>query len=80
MAEDADWFRITLREDRLYTFDLRGAADGGGTLPDPYVNLYDADGNGVAGNYEQLQFLAESAGTYFVEATGVAQPAAIVWP
>ena len=25
VAEDADWFRITLRDDRLYTFDVRGA-------------------------------------------------------
>ena len=54
VAEDADWFQITLREDRLYTFDLRGAADGGGTLPDAFVNLYDAEGNFVAGSFEEL--------------------------
>ena len=35
------------------------------------MNLFDADGNFVTGSFEELQFLAETPGTYFVEATGL---------
>ena len=41
---DQDWFRIEVEADHLYVFDLKGAADGGGTLVDPYLYLYDEDG------------------------------------
>jgi len=65
---DQDWFRIDLDGGRLYTFDIMGEADGGGTALDPYVILYDADGNYVTEGYEALQFAAEAPGTYYVAA------------
>lgn len=73
VAEDTDWFRITLTQDLIYTFDVRGAADGGGTLQDPYVTLRDAAGNYVADGYEALDFTAGDSGTYFVEVNRLRQ-------
>lgn len=65
---DQDWFRIDLADGRLYTFDIMGEADGGGTAVDPYVILYDADGNYVTEGYEALQFAVEAPGTYYLAA------------
>jgi hemolysin type calcium-binding protein len=69
---DADWFRISLTEDKIYTFDVQGLADGGGTLDNPFVRLYAAHdlGSSIGGYYGELKFLATSSGTYFVEAAG----------
>ena len=67
---DQDWFRVTLAEDVIYEFDVRGANDGGGTLSDAYAILYDEDGEFVTDAYEQLGYLAEDAGTYYVAVTG----------
>jgi hypothetical protein len=66
---DTDWFRITLAEDQLYEFDLRGASDGGGTLRHPGVNLYASNGEPVAYGFDELRITGLS-GTYYVEATG----------
>lgn len=70
VAEDTDWFRINLADDRIYTFDVRGEADGGGTLIDPYVILYNQAGEYVTDGYEALDFLADDPGTYYVAVTG----------
>ena len=42
--QDTDWFSITLEQGKAYDFDVRGATDGGGTLRDPYVALYNSEG------------------------------------
>lgn len=65
---DQDWFRIELEDGRLYTFDIRGEADGGGTAVEPSVIVYDADGNYVTEGYEALQFVADAPGTYYLAA------------
>ncbi len=63
---DRDWFRIAIEDGQFYTIDVRGESDGGGTLVDPYVNLYDSEGNYLDGYYEDLVF-ARDAGTYYLE-------------
>lgn len=70
VADDVDWFRITLTQDTLYSFDVQGAADGGGTLGDAYVVLYDAAGDYIADGYEGLGYTATVGGTYYVGVTG----------
>lgn len=70
MDGDVDWFQITLAQDLLYTFDVQGAVDGGGTLGDAYVALYDADGNYVTEGYEALGFASTVGGTYYVAVDG----------
>jgi hypothetical protein len=75
--EDQDWFQITLSEGFLYTFDLLGEASGGGSLQDPHLVLYDADGNWVAEDWDgsgtldaRLLFAPDTGGTYYVSADG----------
>jgi hypothetical protein len=50
----------------LYDFDVKGQADGGGTLVDPYLLFFDAEGNFVGEGYEELFFEATESGTFFV--------------
>ena len=76
-ANDEDWFEIALADDETYTIDLKGQDSGSGTLPDPYLILYDADGNWVADNDDsgsldsQLVYTPEVSGTYFIVAREV---------
>ncbi len=72
---DEDWFRITLTQGKLYTFDLAAAFNGSGDYTSLGLNLYDANGDWITNNYDydgdvQLWFLAESTGTYFISARG----------
>lgn len=66
IAGDRDWFRIELESDQVYLFDVRGEAEGGGTLPDPVVALFDTDGNYVTQGSEQIPVNGLS-GTYYAE-------------
>ena len=66
--DDQDWFRIEIEAGQIYEFDIQGAADGGGTLVDPYLVLYDTGGNFVWDGYEELSYLADVAGTFYIAA------------
>ena len=70
---DADWFAVTLEAGYIYNFALNGA--GGSPLNDPYLELYDANGqrvafndDGGAGLNSALAFYAASGGTYYISA------------
>jgi len=76
---DTDWFAVILEEGQGYAIDLEGAPTGQGTLPDPLITLYDADGTEVGRNDDggtgfnsRLIFTAPAAGTYYVAAGGFA--------
>ena len=77
VPSDFDWFAVTLDEGETYAFDLRGADSGSGTLSDPYLELYDADGNYVASNDDgetldsHLVFEATTGGAYYIVAQGL---------
>ena len=78
-AGDRDWIAIELTEGQLYTFSMQGAPSGVGTLDDPYLYLYDASGDLVAQNddggtgYDSLLgYIAETSGTYYIEAAAYA--------
>ena len=45
---DQDWFAIEMVEGDTYRINLRGASGNHGTLGDPYLELYDADGALIA--------------------------------
>ena len=47
---DADCISISLTAGISYQFDLLGLGSGGGSLIDPYLRVYDANGNLVASN------------------------------
>ncbi|MEM9319952.1 MAG: M10 family metallopeptidase C-terminal domain-containing protein, partial [Pseudomonadota bacterium] len=71
---DRDWIAISLTAGDSYEFSLDGAG-GGGSLSDPILRLYDANGSQVAVNDDGgpglnslLQFTANSTGTYFLAA------------
>ena len=77
---DSDWFRVDLAASTPYRIDVKGAsvADGGGSLPDPFVTLLDKDGNGLASavsddnsgednNARIASFTASSADTFYIE-------------
>ncbi len=74
---DSDWFEVSLEEGRLYTFDLRGADTGGGTLDDPWLQISDSEGYEIGSDDDSgegldasLSFFAEEGGTYYLSAYG----------
>ncbi|QZD96185.1 M10 family metallopeptidase C-terminal domain-containing protein [Qipengyuania gelatinilytica] len=72
-AGDHDWYAIELNEGDGIDIFLRAA--GANPLSDPYVRVYDANGNLVAENDNDtgsldsfLNFVASSGGTYYIDA------------
>ncbi len=69
--EDVDWFYIELIEGRPYRIMLDGAGDN--PLTDPYLTLYDQQGNQVAADDDggtglnaYLNFSSATGGSYFL--------------
>jgi Leishmanolysin/Bacterial pre-peptidase C-terminal domain len=74
-AGDSDWFRITLVAGHSYTFNLKGVDSGQGTLADPFLRLFDANGGQIitdddsgVGRDSLIAFTAGGTGTYFLAA------------
>lgn len=74
---DRDWFSLQVTVGTTYRIGLTGDEGGGGSLPDPLVIVHGADGHTVASNDDleygakvdsQLDFIATTSGTYYVEA------------
>jgi hypothetical protein len=77
-SNDRDWFRVNLTGDKVYAFDLKGAASGSGTLLDPGLQLLNVEGEFVAfdhdsgvGSDSQLRFSPLSSGAYYLSAQDV---------
>lgn len=84
---DRDWVRVELEAGNAYQFDLLGNANGGGTLADTFLVLYDRQGTPLiadddgASAYDQrpghstssqIVFRPSESGPYFLEASGFA--------
>lgn len=74
-AGDHDYYQLTLTAGTAYVFDLEGAPTGAGTLADPILRLYDADGDlldsdddGGTGVNARLNFNPVESGTYYLRA------------
>lgn len=74
-GRDTDWFRASLTAGQSYVFDLEGQPTGAGSLSDPLLRLFDANGNEVAVNDDggegynsRLQFSPSASGAYYVSA------------
>ena len=72
---DRDWFGITLTAGVAITIDLLGIDTTTGTLPDPYLYLYNGSGSLLAqdddsgtGFNSRLNFTPSSSGTYYIAA------------
>jgi hypothetical protein len=72
---DLDWFAVDLSAGQSYAIDLEGDPTGAGSLSDPYLHLYDADGreidfndDGGQGFNSRLIFTPDRAGRYYVGA------------
>ncbi len=72
--DDVDWFSIDLVEGRPYRFYLDGSGED--ALADPYLTLFDAEGNqvaadddGGAGLNSYLSFTSVTGGTYYAAAS-----------
>jgi len=72
---DEDWFEVNLLTDNRYVFKLQGAATGGGTLADPYLELRSANGtllseddNGSWQNDSVISYQSQTTGTYYLVA------------
>ena len=67
---------IELNTGRLYTFSLRGADSGVGTLPDPYLELFQNDSlivfsdDGGVGLDSRINFIPSTSGSYTLVASG----------
>ena len=72
---DRDWVAIQLEAGQAYDIAVTGSPSGDGTLSDPYLRVYDSNGNLVAedddggAGYESLaRYTAPTSGTYYVSA------------
>lgn len=72
---DRDWVAISLEAGSTYDISLQGNSGGGGTLGDPYLRIYDANGNQVGFNDDGgpgldslLSFTAAATATYYIQA------------
>ena len=69
-AGDYDWFKVELKADKSYQFDLKGSDGGGGTLGGlPYIRLYDSASNLVLEFGDSISVTTTEAGDYYVEAS-----------
>ena len=78
VADDRDWFAVTLETGTRYRIDLEGTPTSAGTLDDPYLHgVYDADGNRIEGTEDddegtglnsRLWFTPDSTGTFYLAA------------
>lgn len=76
---DSDWVAVYLEADTVYQIDAMGAHTGDGTLLDPYVRLYDQNGNDIIpytnrgiegeGSNARLTFQTTSSGIFYVAAS-----------
>lgn len=83
-ADDADWFAVDLIEGRPYRFYLDGVDPD--PLGDPYLRLYDSDGNEVAsdddggtGLNSYVTFYSATGGTYYAAASGFSGSTGHYW-
>jgi Ca2+-binding RTX toxin-like protein len=74
-AGDRDWIQVDLKKGETYVITADGADTGDGSLGNPVVRLYDANGTLVAendddgtGNNARMTVTADFDGLYFVEA------------
>ena len=73
---DKDVFKVNLDTGKMYQFTVEGLAGHAGTLIDPYLRIFnsqgqllDFDNNSGAGNDAQLYFSPTSSGLYYLEAS-----------
>ena len=74
-AGDRDWFEVSLQSRTGYLIDA-AASTGAAPLGDPYLKLYDSDGNAISGAEDndggsgqnaQLAYTADSTGAHYIE-------------
>jgi Bacterial pre-peptidase C-terminal domain len=72
---DKDWYRVELAENQTIRISL--TSGGSNPLGDPYLAVHGSDGaelvnddDGGEGLNSRIEFTAEKAGTYFIEARG----------
>ena len=73
---DKDVFKVSLLADSVYQIQLNGLSGHSGTLADPYLRVFDANGhlidfdnNSAAGNDASLSLAPTVTGLYYIEAT-----------
>jgi hypothetical protein len=74
VAGDTDWFRTTLTVGTTYQFNLEGSNTAQGTLVDPFMRLFGADGvtelaaddNSGTGSNAFILYMPLSTGTYYI--------------
>ncbi len=74
---DQDWFKVSLTAGRLYAFDLKGAASGGGTLSDTDLRLLDPSVSYVSYDWDsgigpdaRLVYSPVVDGTFYLDVSG----------
>src|SRR4051794_31704614 len=76
-TNDIDWIKVTLTAGRLYQFDLEASATGQGTLPNPFLDLFNSNGNEITydfdsgiGNNARITYTPSISGTFYLAASG----------
>ncbi|MEY3288508.1 MAG: hypothetical protein RLZZ419_750 [Pseudomonadota bacterium] len=72
--DDHDWYKVELVKDQVYAFAAIGT--GSNPLFDPFLNLYDANGNIMASdddsgpaNSSSITYTAQTSGIYYIDAS-----------
>jgi RTX calcium-binding nonapeptide repeat (4 copies)/FG-GAP-like repeat/Bacterial pre-peptidase C-terminal domain len=75
LTEDNDWYQVNLTAGVTYTFQLRGAPGGGGSLSDAFLRLRAADGESLAFNNDsgttdsRITVTSTSTGLFYLDAS-----------
>lgn len=76
MPGDKDMFKLSLEANKVYQIGVSGMAGSSGTLIDPFVRVFDANGrlvdfdnNGGLGNDAKFYLVPKTSGVYYVEAS-----------
>lgn len=78
VAGDSDWARVSFDAGKVYVIDvLADGNGGGGTLPDSFLRILDANGNIIAqddnsgaGLDSRIQFTPTQTGEYYLDVSG----------
>ncbi|MCA8906594.1 MAG: PPC domain-containing protein [Rhodospirillaceae bacterium] len=79
VPDDEDWFALQAEAGMSYRIDMEGTPTNAGSLPDPYLYLYDSSGMEVDWNDDggeafnsQITFTPDAPGTYYIGAAAFA--------
>ena len=86
-GDELDIYSVTLRQNKEYTIDLKGASTGSGTMSNPYMELFQEPASGSnnlqyitfgllggVGGDDQITYTPSTSGTFYIYSKSVNSP------